>query len=49
MNKEELKNALHKRMLAFGLSYKEAIEEVREFYPKYNDMLDKLLQEVNNE
>ena len=46
MNKEELKNALHKRMLAFGLSYKEAIEEVREIYPKYNDILDELLQEV---
>ena len=46
MNKEELKNALHNRMIVFSLSYKEAIEEAREIYPKYSDILDELLQEV---
>lgn len=40
MNKEELFQCVIKRMEIFNISFEEAIKEIKEMYPKYNNTLD---------
>ena len=43
MNKDELYQAVLKRMENFHISFDEAIKEIKEIYPKYSNILDEMI------
>jgi hypothetical protein len=44
MNREELYYGVIQRMKNFNISFKQAIKETKEIYPKYSDILDKFIE-----
>lgn len=45
MTDKQIKEAIKKRMKIFNISFEEAVEEIRQIFPQYGDILDEALNE----